>query len=603
MKPLTYLDETDKTPDLQHGVPGLQWAGSSQAKEPAKLRSASMPADDAESYALYLGLIFAIALVLRVLVVMMGPGFDIEHAFTAQTAHQAALADGLAVDHAFGLEAQPENSVAAKLDNLRAERGELATIEGTTRHPEFYQTPGYPAVLAAMNITGLSLTWLLVLQCLIGAACVPLVYRVGLGVTGRKMPSALAAVLVALHPALIFSPAMLAADTIVVALVLLGLFGVAHMEERGFRSSLGGGLAIGVAALFTPLLAWLTPLLGVWLIISERRFKSVALAVVMLVGTALPLGGWMMRNSEMGYGPYVSAHPAIDRLFGTLATTQDPPAAPFDEQHTQQTLAEFRTFTQLPENAEADTLVLLGQFGREQFANDTTTKLIAATRRTAPQLALDHSLDQAYAVLGVEYIADGVAAEYLGEDVAAAVPEENVTGWVVNAWVALNAAIVVGMVLGAGLMLWRRRWSGLLLLTALAGFWVLLGTAAPTEATRLPFIAVQALMVTAVLAPGALRVKKTKSRKLRKFQKIDQHDESPRRGSPLATEESLRPGQDTPPAADADEPALNDAVHPALANAAIDAATPPTTGDEAKDFARQVEDDRLSKLATSGRPI
>lgn len=599
MKPLTYLDESDKTPDLTHGVPGLQWAGSSKADQPATLRRANMPVDDKESYVLYLGLICGIALVLRLLVVMMGPGFDIENAHTAEFAHHAALAENLAADHAFGLEAQPEDSVAAQLDTLRAQRGELTMIEGTTLRPEFYQTPGYPAVLAAMNVIGLPLSWLLVIQCLIGAACVPLVYRVGLGVTGRKMPSTLAAVIVALHPALIFSPATLAAETIVVALVLLGLFGVAHTEERGFRSCLGGGLALGTAALFTPLLAWLTPLLGIWMIVSERRFKAVAMAVVMLVGTAVPVGGWMMRNSDMGYGPFVSAQPAMDRLFGTLAAAEQP----YDAEYTQHTLDAFRTYTRLPDHADTDTLVLLERYGREQLGDDSTTKIVRATRTTAPRLALDHSLDQAYARLGIDYIPAGFAAEFLGEDVASATPEEAVTGWVVNAWVALNAALVVGMALGAGLMLWRRRWAGLLLMVALTGFWVLLGTTSPTEATRLPFIAVQALLVTAVLAPGALRVKKTKSRKLRKFQKLDELDESPRRGSPLATEKSLRPAAIEKSATGSADTSLNDAVHPALADAGSGASPRPTTGDEARDFARSVEDDRLNKLATSGRPI
>ncbi|MEM1110033.1 MAG: hypothetical protein AAGH99_15215 [Planctomycetota bacterium] len=613
LRPPTYLDEADAKPDLSHGVPGVQWAGKDAGSEPAKLRKSNMPSDDAESYALYIGLIFGIALVLRVLVLLMGPMFDLDNAYTDHTAHQALLAENLTTEMVFGLESQPEGSLAAELDELRAERGELTTFEGSTLHPEFYEAPGYPALLWVMNVTGLSLMWLLLIQCVLGAACVPLVYRIGLGVIGRKMPSALAAVVVALHPALILSPSTLAAETVVMLLVLVGLWGVAQAEERGVRSVFAGGLAIGGAALFSPMLAWLSPVLASWVIVTERRLKSFALAIVLIVGTALPVGAWMKRNVDLGYGPYVTAGPTLDRMFGTLSAAKSPELGPYNDQSVRANMDLFKTFASSPDHAEVNTLALLDRFGRQQLTQDLPGQIAAAVRSTAPEFALDHSLDQAYARLGIEYAPAGYAAELLGETISTASTGDAATGWVINAWVGLNAAMVVAMTLGAALMLWRRRWGGLVLLAMVTGFYVLLATAGPSESLRLPLIAMQGMLIAAIVAPGPLKVKKPKKKKMRKFQKIDD-TESMRTGSPLATEKSLRPAAPVPAAATtaattagpvmgSGDISLKDAVHPALSAAPPAEAPPKMSGDEAKDFAASVQDERLKNLATSGRPI
>ena len=212
---------------------------------PAPSRAVSAP-DDQESYFLYIALIFGIALVLRILVVMMGPVFGIEQAYTPQTEQQLVLAQNLVDEQTFGLSAQPAHTAPAAIDALRAERGDLPTVGETGLHPEFYEAPGYPAVLTVFVATGLPLTWLLVIQCVLGALAVPLVFKVGMGILGRKLPSVLAGVLVALHPALLVSSATLAADAIVVCLVLAGLWGISHAQRRDLFSAAGGGLALGV---------------------------------------------------------------------------------------------------------------------------------------------------------------------------------------------------------------------------------------------------------------------------------------------------------------------------------------------------------------------
>jgi len=591
-RPLTSLD-SEKPANLNNGVSGAQ---SNSAGSPGASGN-RVTSDEHESYLLYVGLIFGIALVLRVLVLMMGPMFDIGNAYTADTPNQAALASNLVTDKTFGLDAQPAGSVQAQLDALRAERGELTTVEGTSLYPEFYESPGYPAVLSVLTLTGVPAKWLLLLQCLIGALCVPLVYAIGLGILERKLPSALAAAVVAMHPALLIAPATLAGDAIVVALVLLGVWAVANAERRSLHGIAGGGLAIGVAALFAPMLAWLAPLLGAWMVITERRLRSIGLAAVMVVGTALPVAGWSYRNAQQGLEPWISAAPAVDRLLGTVAAAQDTQAGAYAPQTTARLLKEFKQYAAVPDNAEKTTLALLDTYAREKLNADHVGHL-QALQAGAIKLGLDHSLDDAYARLGVAYAPAGYAAAFLGEDVNSATPEEAVTEWVINAWVAMNAALVAAMAVGAALMLWRRRIAGLLLLAGVCGFTVFVSASGASETLRLPIIGLQGLMVMAMFAPAPLRIKKPKKKKIRKFKKLDKSPTSRTYGTPLATEDSLRPDPSVETPTTTEQPALNNAVHPALAQAPAT-----SSANEAAEFAASVQDERLRKLATSGRPI
>ncbi|MEM6459115.1 MAG: hypothetical protein AAF710_06960 [Planctomycetota bacterium] len=571
LRPPTYLDSDDAAPDLQRGVPGVDWHRDAAAEaEPARLRKANMPSDDAESYVLYVALIFAIALILRLLVVMMGPMFDVENAYTTLTPVQLELAENLAEQQTFGLAAPPEGTLAAEIETIRAARGEQATVGETGLVPDFHHAPGYPAVLSLFTFTGLSLKWLLVAQCVVGALCVPLVYGVGVGLVGRKAPAALAAALVALHPAMILAPSTLAADAVVVVLVLAGLYGVARAETRGFRGAFGGGLSLGVASLFAPAMLWLSPIAAGWMVLGERRVRSAMLAAVMLLGTAVPAGLWMTRNTDQGFGPWITTGPAFDRLFGTLATAQDPLAGPHAYDTKQKLLGEFRTYVNSADHAETPTLELLETHSRDRLSADLVGTLQTAVPATAPKLGLDHSLDLAFARLGLTYEPAGYAAAWLGESIDPAATPDPVTEWVVNGWVGLNAALVVAAAVGGVLMLWRRRWAGLVLMLMVGGYFVYLGTAGPSETLRLPLLGLQALMVTAILAPGPLKVRKPKAKKVRKAERLD---DGPSQHSPLATEASLRPaaagtsGAVSRPVMGSGDISMKDAIHPILRGA------------------------------------
>ena len=586
LRPISSLDEPDTLPELSHGVPGVQWNRGGPA--PAAAPPAADP-DQGESYTLYLGLIFAIALILRLLLLTMGPLSDTTLAYTPQTPLQLELADNLAAHRTFGLAAQPEDSLPRQLDALRAQRGELTTVGETALVPEFYQAPGYPAVLALFRATGLSLNLLLLLQCLAGAACTLLVYWLGRGIIGRKAPAALAAVVVALHPALLVSSATLAGDTLAVALVLLGLAAVAHTTRRDLRSCFGGGLALGAAALLLPVLGWLSPLVAAWMVLSQRRIQSVLLAAAVLLGTALPVGGWIYRNVGHGLPAEISGQLANDRLFGSVAAAQNPLAGPYAPQSRQQLLDEFTTHAQQPAQQDRDTLHLLNQYGREHLNAHRADHLRAVLGPGSKQLGLDHSLDAAYARLGLPYAPAGYAATLLGEPVATAQPDEPVTEWVVNVWVALNALLLLGMALGTAMMLWHRRFAGLLLCLTVTGYFVFYSSAGGGETLRLPLIAVQGLLLAGLFAPAPPRTPRAARAAKPKLRKLEKLDDDPRPGShsPLPQPPSEAPTAQpdlrrnaagssplwnsrdsdpapTPATGDPDAPAYMQLVHPSL---------------------------------------
>ena len=167
------FSEPEPTRDLTHGVTGIEWHNNAQA--PPKAASGVRPMghrgiEDAESYALYIGIVAAIALFLRLAVLGMGPATDLEAAYTPSTPIELQLAEGIASEFRYGVTEYPEGSRYAVVEAARSARGERQPLEGSNRYADAYHAPGYPAVLAAFVKTGLDMRWLLLLQCLIAVS-------------------------------------------------------------------------------------------------------------------------------------------------------------------------------------------------------------------------------------------------------------------------------------------------------------------------------------------------------------------------------------------------------------------------------------------------
>ncbi len=292
-----------------------------------------------------------------------------------------------------------------------------------------------------------------------------------------------------------------------------------------------------------PVLAWLAPLVAAWMVIGERRLRSVALAFVLLVGTALPVGGWIYRNIGHGLPATLTAQMHLDRLFGTVAAAEKPLAGPYAPETSARLLNEFKLYAALPAQADTNTLTLLDRYGRERLNTQRARHAQAVFKSGGKVLALDHSLDLAFARLGIPYAPAGYAATLLAEPTAATTTPEPVTPWVINAWVGLNALLVAGMAVGLVMMLWHRRFAAVVLVLIVTMYFLYYGSAGGGETLRLPFIGIQGLLLAAIVAPAPVRRRKVKAAKVRKLQKLD--GEAPVKNSPLATAESIRPAAGT----------------------------------------------------------
>ena len=549
-------------PNLANGVPGVSWndPGSPEVGKP-RPRPLRLDHDAGDSHVLYLSMIFGIALALRLLLMMMGPIGHIDLAYTAESTQTLTLAENLIQEKVFGLTEHPKGSLAGQLDRMRIDRGEASG----GLHREVYETPGYAAALAAFGLTGLGLTLWLVLQCLIGAMCVPAAYLLGRGLLGCKTPATVAAAVVAVHPLMVLAPATLSGEALAMLLVLTGLAAVAGGASgaggRGLWAAVGGGLSLGVAALVSPVLVWLTPIAAAWMVLTERRIQAVALAGVLLLAAVIPVGGWMLRNSNHHGQPWLSAQTAVDRYFGSAVAMSGPEAAPYEPAAVAEQMATLRTQLEAAAPGEATVLSTLDRLGRDAVAGDRLG-YFAAARRLAPRFALDHQLDEAYARLGIAYIPAGAAASRLGEAVGSASPEEPVTAQVVNAWVLGNLLLVVLGVIGGGLMLWRRQVAPLLLLLGIAGYVVWFIPAGQWDALRLPLLAIQAVAVGVIFGSSPLTEELATGGKMRGPRKLEDDEPQPN-FSPLGNRGLEPAAKDAESEDDAPLP-VEQAVHPAL---------------------------------------
>lgn len=570
-----HLHADEPLPDLQHGIPGIAWQSTGGTTRPQPGRM--VPPDDAESWRVYLWILFGLALVLRLLVVFAGPWSDENLAYGPDTPAQLTLAENLSEAQSFGLAAQPAGSLEANVDALRQQRGELRTFDNNTLHPEFYRTPGYPALLALAQRGLPGLPWWLLVQCVLGALCVPLTYRVGRGLLNRKMPALIGAAVVALHPAMIIAPAALTGDVATTLLVLVGLWAVVHVDGRSLRHSFAGGFTLGLAALFSPLMFWLSPLAAAWLIVTERRLRTLGLAAALMLGAALPVGAWMYRNQQQGLGPRLSAQPIVDRYFGSANASVQPTSAASVQDNQSHLLGQLKTNAG---KAAANGLTVFEQMdasGNDRLAADRAGQW-RAMRAGAVQLALGHSVDEAFGRLDLDYAPGGFAAVRLGEVSAKQAVDDPAIPYIINTWVGVNATLLAGMAVGAGLMLWRQRWAGLMLALTVIGLFVYASADGANETMRLPLIGLQGLLLGAIWAPGPRLTTAGAEHKpkLRKPEKLsDKLPELEPATSPLATATSLRPGVAAIPALagrrpDASAPAPSDpqhALHPMLRGA------------------------------------
>lgn len=169
--------------------------------------------------------------------------------------------------------------------------------------PASSYAPGLPLFVAGLYELsgGVHLTFALVVLALLGAGAIPLTYLLGLRMAG-PIVGLLGAAAIAIYPALLQYQGLLLTEPLAAFLLSAALVAFFYAIDRPSPWRwLGSGALLGALSLVRPeylTLALLLPL--TWLIregLRGRLRHSAALAGILLLGTALILAPWTIRNA------------------------------------------------------------------------------------------------------------------------------------------------------------------------------------------------------------------------------------------------------------------------------------------------------------------
>jgi 4-amino-4-deoxy-L-arabinose transferase-like glycosyltransferase len=163
--------------------------------------------------------------------------------------------------------------------------------------------PGLPLFVAGLYELsgGVHLTFALVVLALLGAGAIPLTFLLGKRMAGT-VAGLIGAAALAIYPALLDYQGLLLTEPLAAFLLSAALVTFLYaVDHPSLWKWLGGGALLGALALVRPeylAVAVLLPL--VWLVresLRGRLRRSAALAGVSLLGTALVLAPWTIRNA------------------------------------------------------------------------------------------------------------------------------------------------------------------------------------------------------------------------------------------------------------------------------------------------------------------
>lgn len=305
-------------------------------------------------------------------------------------------------------------------------------------------TNAYPLVdLLALGIgsTGMPPWVLVVLGSVFTLIAIPAAYTVGRLMTGRPAAGIVAAAIVAVHPAVLTAANSFGYTAIALGLVTAGLAMLCLAAKRGSVAVLIGGVMLGLAGLAAPLCWLVGACAGPTVFKLTRRSgtcKAFCLAIFVTLLALTPAAAY--RGLALGTEP--------DAMLTEWASTDPTESAPTHQLLVVMTSPSFQTL------GEAMHLPL-GDAGQLKIAN--TQPATAEAQR--------------------DVIADALA----------------------DGWLLINGALAGLAAVSAGVLLARRRFAEALLLTAplLA---MAFTTLPPSEALRLPMIALVGVLATGLLA-------------------------------------------------------------------------------------------------------
>lgn len=438
-----------------------------------------------------------IGLVLRLALFAAGPTLDISRATYPDSPRYIELAENMVRYGTFGRAAENSGVMHIGFNAIREERGELPPRDANGLRPEIFRTPGYPLVIAATIAAHLPLASVLLIQCVLGSLAIALLYLITLRLTGSWRVAAVSAMLLAIHPADILHCNALLSESLFTTLMLTGIACLVLSKEAALVPVIVTGLILGAAVLVRPAGVLLGPCLALWLIVWMRSWKSLPLAIALIVSSlALPIA-WMARNRAAGEGFMLSSVPTLSSLYYTAAyshiiehggeTTEDWP------REVNIIHALLRADIQPNESVFAAANAL----ARNRVAQNRAG-YIEAMKRSAIKFTTDHSAGALWQTLGREYKPSGLRDRLLhGEGFGELLSSPATI--VSTAWALLNVALFALSCVGILLLVWRGRITVALLLVGVFLYFLLTTQVSGLERFRVPVIGLQAIAAASIL--------------------------------------------------------------------------------------------------------
>lgn len=489
--------------------------------------------DQAMPLRFWLGLIIFIGIALRVIVLVLGPAWDTERAAGPETPRdlflvQAMIAGkGLSHPHPIDATVAPE---LARHDRL------LLNIQLTGARDtaaELNHMPGYPVVLALLDLLKVPMAALLVAQVALSGLLMGLCFGLTRRLLDSEKAGLVAAAVVAVHPWAIVAATGLGAQVLFACMVVGGLWVVTATWARPWSAAVGGGMLMGLATLVKPLGLAVGPIAALCVLMREpRKGRAVALAGLILVASLAPAALWVLRN-EARSGERVLTRQGTLHEYSHTAGALAPELAGVNPA---QALLNER-------QGEESLYATMARVTRGRIAEQPEEYALLAGRRLATRVG-DHGVDRLYQQLGLTWRPTGLRTSVLGHDAPIWLPHgwgDRATHGLGATWMTINLLLAGLAIAGFAGLLVRRRWTALLTLAALA-LWLALAWPLPAESGRLALIAVQAAVVGTLILPAPQRVKKPKrKRKLKdRWMSDDAEDEAPRTPK-LLEQPTMRP--------------------------------------------------------------
>lgn len=444
--------------------------------------------------------IVLVALALRLALFMAGPFYGLERAMEPDSSRYLRLADNLVEHRQFALGAE-DGLVHAPLAAIRRSRGELAGPDANGLTAETFRTPGYPVLVAAVKALRLPLECVLLIQCVLSAASVGLVYLFVKALVGSPRAGTVAAALLAVHPADIVAANSFLSETLFTTLLLLGLW-LSVRHRPAVLGSLAGGLALGASVLVRPIAVALGPAAALWMLVTQRRLRGAVAALALAAGSLLPSALWAARNHRCGEGWIVSTVRPINAYYYDAAHVRL--AAEGKDLYRDWPAEVLAMHQELEANLRRGERVLEGaqRMAREIIAEHWFMYL-HLLGDSALKFFTDHSMGDLYERLGWKYQPTGLRDRLLRGDWKALATPEAGRALAPGAWMAGNIVIGALAALGLARLAINGRWSALLLLLGVVGYFVVATQTNGLERFRLPVLGV----LTGMAAVGVVGVR------------------------------------------------------------------------------------------------